>query len=100
MKRFWKVLALNRNQNEIELDGKHIAVSKKEKRLARISQSVMEFVPLFAMILFVNNRELIPIENAGTIMGFLILTVFVAGVFVIGCVLAYLIWRIGMRNQL
>ena len=100
MKRFWKVLALNRNQHEIELDGKHIAISKKERRLARISQSIMEFIPLFAMFMFVNNRDLIPVENMGTIMGFLVMTVFVATIFVIGCVLAYLVWRIGMRNQL
>ncbi len=100
MKRFWKVLALNRNQHEIELDGKHIAISKKERRLARISQSIMEFIPLFAMFMFVNNRDLIPVENMGTIMGFLVMTVFVVAIFVIGCVLAYLVWRIGMRNQL
>ena len=100
MKRFWKVLALNKNQHEIELDGKHIAISKKERRLARISQSIMEFIPLFAMFMFVNNRDLIPIENMGTIMGFLVMTVFVVAIFVIGCVLAYLVWRIGMRNQL
>ena len=100
MKRFWKVLALNKNQHEIELDGKHIAISKKERRLARISQSIMEFIPLFAMFMFVNNRDLIPVENMGTIMGFLVMTVFVVAIFVIGCVLAYLVWRIGMRNQL
>ena len=100
MNRFWKVLALNKNQHEIELDGKHIAISKKEKRLARISQSIMEFIPLFAMFLFINNRDLIPVENMGTIMGFVVMSVFVVGIFVVGCVLAYLIWRIGMRNQL
>ena len=63
LKRFWKVLALNKNQNEIELDGKKIAIGKKEKRMARISQSIMEFIPLFAMFVFVNNPHLIEIEN-------------------------------------
>ena len=63
LKRFWKVLALNKNQNEIELDGKKIAIGKKEKRMARISQSIMEFIPLFAMFVFVNNPHLIEIEK-------------------------------------
>ncbi len=100
MKRFWKVLALNKNQNEIELDGKHIVISKKERRLARIAQSVMEFIPIFAMFLIVGNPDLLKIEDVGTIMGFLIVTLFVTGVFVFGCGLAYLVWRIGMKDQL
>jgi|GEM_PF-6413086 len=100
MKRFWKVLALNKNQHEIELDGKHIAVSKKEKRLARIAQSIMEFIPIFAMFLIIGNPGLLKIENVGTMMGFLMVTVFVVGVFAVGCVLAYLVWRIGMKDQL
>ena len=100
LKRFWKVLALNKNQNEIELDDKKIAISKKEKRLARISQSIMEFIPLFAMFAFVNNPQLIEIENAGLIMSFLVVTVVICGVFVVGCVLAYLVWRIGVNKTL
>ena len=100
LKRFWKVLALNKNQNEIELDGKKIAIGKKEKRMARISQSIMEFIPLFAMFVFVNNPHLIEIENAGLIMSFLVVTVVICGVFVAGCVLAYLVWRIGVHKIL
>lgn len=100
LKRFWKVLALNKKQNEIELDGKTIAISKKEKRLARISQSIMEFIPLFAMFVFVNNPSLIEIENAGLIMSFLVVTVVIFGVFVVGCVIAYLVWRIGVNSLL
>ena len=100
LKRFWKVLALNRKENIIELDGKRIEISKKEKRLARISQSIMEFIPLFAMFLFVNNPQLIDMENTGLIMSFLVVTVIIFAVFVAGCLIAYLIWRIGVRKLL
>ena len=100
LKRFWKVLALNRKENTIELDGKRIEISKKEKRLARISQSIMEFLPLFAMFVFVNNPQLIEIENTGLIMSFLVVTVVIFAVFVAGCLVAYLVWRIGVRNLL
>lgn len=100
LKRFWKVLALNRKETIIELDGKCIEISKKEKRLARISQSIMEFIPLFAMFLFVNNPQLIDMESTGLIMSFLVITVVILAVFVAGCLLAYLIWRIGVRKLL
>ena len=100
LKRFWKVLALNRKENIIELDGKRIEISKKEKRLARISQSIMEFIPLLAMFLFVNNPQLIDMENTGLIMSFLVVTVIIFAVFVVGCLIAYLIWRIGVRKLL
>ena len=100
LKRFWKVLALNRKENIIELDGKRIEISKKEKRLARISQSIMEFIPLLAMFLFVNNPQLIDMENTGLIMSFLVVTVIIFAVFVAGCLIAYLIWRIGVRKLL
>lgn len=100
LKRFWKVLALNRKENIIELDGKRIEISKKEKRMARISQSIMEFIPLLAMFLFVNNPQLIDMENTGLIMSFLVVTVIIFAVFVAGCLIAYLIWRIGVRKLL
>lgn len=98
LKRFWKVLALSRNQNEIELNGKHIVISKKEKRLARVAQYIMEFIPVFAMILIVNNPQMLPVEEIGTIMGFLVVSVVVFGIFLVGCVISYVIWRIGVRN--
>lgn len=98
MKRFWKVLALSRNQYEIEWNGKTIVISKEEKRLAQIAQCIMEFIPLFTMFFVVGNPQMIPVEGTGTIMGFLVVSVIVFGVFLIGCVLSYLIWRIGVRN--
>ena len=100
LKRFWKVIALNRKETIIELDGKRIEISKKEKRLARISQSIMEFIPLLAMFLFVKNPQLIDMENTGLIMSFLVVTVIIFAVFVAGCLIAYLIWRIGVRKLL
>ena len=100
LKRFWKVLALNKNQNEIDLDGKHIAISKREKTLARIAQGIMEFTPLFAMFLIINDPAAFQFENVGTIMGFLLVTVGVVLIFVGAVVLGYLVWRIGMRKYL
>ena len=100
LNRFWKVLALNKKENKIELDGKHIVISKREKRLARIAQTVMEFIPLFTMFLVLNQPQMLQIENVGTIMGFLVVTVIVVSIFVLGCLLGYLIWRIGMHKYL
>lgn len=99
-KRFFKVMAMDRKQTEIELDGKSVPISKKERNLARIGLYVMEFMPIFAMMLILNNLEALPLEDAGTIMGFLFVTLYVFGVFVIGALIGYLIYRIGMRSEL
>lgn len=98
--RFIKVLLLSKQQTVIELKGQTIEVGKKEKKLGRMAQSIVEFIPLFMVILVMNDPTQFSSIKAASVFGFLTITAMILLVFVFALLVAFIIYWVMMYKEL